>query len=86
MSEPASTVEIVQPQRALFDEARLAIAGFLARYSGPTRASYAADLRAYFAWCAKNDPAPSSGSATAICLGDQQLSTSSEAAKHGFRR
>jgi site-specific recombinase XerD len=55
MSEPLSTIEIVRPERPHFDEARLAIAGFLARYSGPTRASYAADLRAYFAWCANHD-------------------------------
>ena len=29
----------------------MAVAGFLARYSGPTRVSYAADLRHWFAWC-----------------------------------
>jgi site-specific recombinase XerD len=43
--------EIVAPGRPLFDEARLAVAGFLARYSDPTRASYAGDLRSFFAWC-----------------------------------
>ena len=37
--------EIVAPGRPLFDEACLAVAGFLARYSDPTRASYAGDLR-----------------------------------------
>lgn len=37
----------------LFDEARLAIARFLARYSGPTRTAYATDLRQYFAWWAE---------------------------------
>jgi hypothetical protein len=36
---------IVTPASPLFDEARLAVAGFLARYSGPTRRSYATDLR-----------------------------------------
>jgi len=34
---------IVKPTTPLFDEARLAIAGFLARYSGPTRVSYPTD-------------------------------------------
>ena len=36
---------IVKPTAPLLDEARLAIAGFLARYSGATRISYATDLR-----------------------------------------
>ena len=40
---PGTTV--VPPTPPLFDEARLAVAGFLARYSGPTRKSYATDLR-----------------------------------------
>jgi site-specific recombinase XerD len=43
--------EIVLPERPLFDEARLAVAGFLARYSDSTRKSYAYDLRAFFGWC-----------------------------------
>ena len=46
---------IVKPTVPLFDEARLAIAGFLARYSGATRTSYATDLRQFFAWCAQCD-------------------------------
>jgi site-specific recombinase XerD len=45
------STEIVQPERPLFDEARVAIAGFLARYSGPTRVSYTSDLRSWFGWC-----------------------------------
>ena len=48
---PMTTV--VAPTPPLFDETRLAVAGFLARYSGPTRKSYATDLRQYFAWCAR---------------------------------
>ncbi|MDQ1446944.1 MAG: integrase/recombinase XerD [Acidimicrobiaceae bacterium] len=44
---------VIPPAPPLFDEARLAIAGFLARYSGATRKSYATDLRQYFAWCAQ---------------------------------
>jgi len=35
----------------LFDEARTAVAGFLARYPETTRTSYASDLREFFAWC-----------------------------------
>jgi integrase/recombinase XerD len=47
-----SGITIVTPASPLFDEARLAVAGFLARYSGPTRRSYATDLRQFFSWCA----------------------------------
>ena len=47
----AAKPEIVLPERPLFDEARLAVAGFLARYSDSTRASYAYDLRGFFGWC-----------------------------------
>src|SRR5271170_4749708 len=42
---------ITIPTRPLFDEARLAVAGFLARYSEPTRRSYTSDLRQFFVWC-----------------------------------
>lgn len=45
-----STTTIVSPTPVLYDEARLAVAGFLARYSGPTRTSYATDLRQCFSW------------------------------------
>jgi len=41
---PESTT-MVPPTPPRFDEARLVIAGFLARYSGVTRKSYATDLR-----------------------------------------
>ena len=47
------TTTVVPPTPPLFDETRLAVAGFLARYSGPTRKSYATDLRQYFTWCAQ---------------------------------
>ncbi len=46
---------ITTPIPPLFDEARLAVAGFLARYSGPTRRSYVSDLRQFFSWCASVD-------------------------------
>jgi integrase/recombinase XerD len=48
-----SATTIVPPCPPLFDEVRLAVAGFLARYSGPTRVSYSCDLRQFFAWCAQ---------------------------------
>ena len=38
-------MQLITRERPLFDEARLAIASFLARYSGATRVSYTADLR-----------------------------------------
>ncbi len=38
---------IVKPTAPIFDEGRLAIAGFLARYSGTTRTSYTTDLRQF---------------------------------------
>jgi len=53
-----STAEIIPSAPPLFDEARLAVAGFLARYSGATRRGYAGDLRAWFAWCAQADLQP----------------------------
>ena len=50
MADPVST-ELVLPTRSLFDEARLAAAGFLARYSTVTRTAYSADLRWWFGFC-----------------------------------
>jgi integrase/recombinase XerD len=50
--EPASA-QLVSTPPPLFDEARLAVGGFLARYSGNTRSGYASDLRGWFAWCAQ---------------------------------
>lgn len=47
-----SATAVALPIPPLFDEARLAIAGFLSRYSGPTRVAYTTDLRQYFSWCA----------------------------------
>ena len=45
-----SETSLIPPAASLLDEFRLAVAGFLARYSGPTRRSYPCDLRQYFAW------------------------------------
>jgi len=50
--ESTTTTQLIPPAPPLFDDARLAIGGFLARYSGSTRSGYACDLRAWFAWCA----------------------------------
>ena len=50
--EPA-TAQLSSTPPPLFDEARLAVGGFLARYSGNTRTGYASDLRGWFAWCAE---------------------------------
>ena len=44
------TTELIRPSEPLFDEARLAAAGFLARCSGTTRLAYSSDLRLRFAW------------------------------------
>ena len=53
--QPSTTTVLVTAEAPLFDDARLAVAGFLARFSGPTRASYMTDLRSYFAWCTRHD-------------------------------
>src|ERR1700730_7277055 len=50
-----SATTVVSPCPPLFDEVRLSVAEFLARYSGPTRVSYSCDLRQFFAWCAQVD-------------------------------
>ena len=46
--------ELVTPERPLFDEIRLAVASFLARYSDPTRTSSTHDLKSFFAWCERH--------------------------------
>ena len=51
--QAATTAQLVPPSPPLFDETRLAVSGFLARYSGTTRIGYATDLRAWFSWCAE---------------------------------
>ena len=46
--------ELAPPERPLFDEIRLAVASFLARYSDPTRTSSTHDLKSFFAWCERH--------------------------------
>jgi len=53
--QPSTTTVLVTAEAPLFDDARLAVAGFLARFSGPTRISYTTDLKGDFAWCAGLD-------------------------------
>ena len=49
----SASAQLVSTAPPLYDEARLAVGGFLARYSGNTRTGYASDLRGWFAWCAQ---------------------------------
>lgn len=58
MEPEAASTQLASSPPPLFDESRLAVGGFLARYSGNTRTGYASDLRGYFAWCAQVDLEP----------------------------
>jgi site-specific recombinase XerD len=46
-----SSAALVLAEPVFFDHERLALAGFLAGYSGLTRDAYALDLRQFTAWC-----------------------------------
>jgi integrase/recombinase XerD len=46
---PSAALVLAEP--AFSDQERLALAGFLARYSGMTREAYALDPRQFTAWC-----------------------------------
>lgn len=52
MSDTTHNTTLATVEPPLFDEARIAVGGFLARYSEPTRSSYAGDLRSWLGWCA----------------------------------
>jgi integrase/recombinase XerD len=54
MSTTTTHAELMPPERPFFDDIKLAVAGFLARYSDPTRTGYTHDLRSYFAWCERH--------------------------------
>jgi hypothetical protein len=45
------STEVVLAEPATNERERLALAGFLAGYSGLTRDAYALDLRQFLAWC-----------------------------------
>jgi len=49
------STEIVVFDRSFADPERLALAGFLAGYSGQTRDAYTMDLRLFATWCAERD-------------------------------
>ena len=49
-----STVELV-PVGVMFTPARMAVAGFLAGYSGRTREAYTLDVRMFCQWCTERD-------------------------------
>jgi hypothetical protein len=52
MDVPFSTSPVLVTRDELFSTSeQLALAGFLAGYSGPTRDAYGLDLRQYVAWC-----------------------------------
>jgi site-specific recombinase XerD len=57
MTTISSTTTAVQTpfDDAVFDEAQLAAASFLARYSGRTLEAYRQDLRGFFQWAADHD-------------------------------
>jgi hypothetical protein len=51
MTTTISSAALVPAGPAFSDQERLALAGFLAGYSGMTREAYALDLRQFTAWC-----------------------------------
>jgi site-specific recombinase XerD len=53
--DATTRTDLTRPAAPLFDEARVAVGAFLARYGPPTWAAYACDLRAWFAWCADHN-------------------------------
>lgn len=54
-TSPFATVEAVAVPDPLFGESeRIALAGFLAGYSGLTRDAYGLDLRQYIGWCQRH--------------------------------
>lgn len=55
MDVPISTTTVLATRDELFSpDEQLALAGFLAGYSGLTREAYTLDLRQYVAWCTEH--------------------------------
>ncbi len=55
MATTTTTSAVLVPAKPVFSNAeRLALAGFLAGYTGLTREAYALDLRQYASWCHKH--------------------------------
>jgi len=59
-SSPSTAVAVAEP--VFTNGERLALAGFLAGYTGLTREAYALDLRQFTAWC-QQSPAAVPGAA-----------------------
>ena len=55
MTTTTASTAIVPFDPVFADPKRLALAGFLAGYSGMTRDAYELDLRQYVAWCDDHD-------------------------------
>jgi site-specific recombinase XerD len=51
MATTTSSAALVRAEPVFSDTQRHALAGFLAGYSGLTRAAYELDLRQYASWC-----------------------------------
>src|ERR1700691_987942 len=49
---PATTMLVSMSEGTPFNQAQMAAAAFLARYSGRTLETYRYDLRTFFQWCA----------------------------------
>jgi integrase/recombinase XerD len=54
MTTISCTTAVVNVEPLFTDTERVALAGFLAGYSGLTRDAYALDLRQYASWCQRN--------------------------------
>ena len=54
MTTTCFTTDVVYVEPLFTDAERIALAGFLAVYSGLTRDAYALDLRQYASWCQRN--------------------------------
>ena len=55
MDNPTTTMTVERIDPLFSPSEQLALAGFLAGYSGLTRDAYALDLRQYVAWCSEHN-------------------------------
>ena len=55
MTTTMLSTAIVSSESMFSDAERVALAGFLAGYSGLTREAYTLDLRQFAAWCAQHN-------------------------------
>jgi hypothetical protein len=54
MATTSTSTAVAAVELVLTEPERLALAGFLAGYTGLTREAYALDLRQYASWCQQN--------------------------------